>query len=80
MASNIVEHEIRHKEILQSSFDLLGEMVKFNLEAFKTFDEILVSQDKVQWCSLFVTGMMCPSQKENNYVYLFAVYKEVTVA
>ncbi|XP_041375962.1 short transient receptor potential channel 4-associated protein-like [Gigantopelta aegis] len=47
VASNIVEHEIRHKEILQSSFDLLGEMVKFNIEAFKTFDEILVSQDKL---------------------------------
>ncbi|KAK3086456.1 hypothetical protein FSP39_018709 [Pinctada imbricata] len=46
VASNIVEHEIRHKEILQSSFDLLGELVKFNVEAFKTFEEILVSQPK----------------------------------
>ena len=47
VASNIVEHEIRHKEILQSSFDLLGELVKFNIDAFKTFDTILTTQEKV---------------------------------
>lgn len=41
VASNIVEHDIRHKEILQSSFDLLGELIKFNWEAFKTFDAVL---------------------------------------
>lgn len=46
VASNIVEHEIRHKEILQSSFDLLGELIKFNIEAFKTFEEILTTQAK----------------------------------
>ncbi|XP_061163195.1 short transient receptor potential channel 4-associated protein-like isoform X1 [Saccostrea echinata] len=44
VASNIVEHEIRHKEILQSSFDLLGELIKFNVEAFRTFEEILHTQ------------------------------------
>lgn len=48
MASNIVEHEIRHKEILQSSFDLLGELIKFNWEAFKTFDSVLTTQSKVE--------------------------------
>ena len=47
VATNIVEHEIRHKEILQSSFDLLGELVKFNIEAFQTFDSIFTTQQKV---------------------------------
>jgi Trpc4-associated protein len=47
VATNIVEHEIRHKEILQSSFDLLGELVKFNIEAFRSFDEILDTAPKV---------------------------------
>ena len=42
-----MEHEIRHKEILQSSFDLLGELVKFNIEAFQTFDSIFTTQQKV---------------------------------
>lgn len=46
VATNIVEHEIRHKEILQSSFDLLGELVKFNIEAFQTFDSIFTTQQK----------------------------------
>lgn len=46
VATNIVEHEIRHKEILQSSFDLLGELVKFNIEAFRSFDEILNTTSK----------------------------------
>ncbi|KAJ8302972.1 hypothetical protein KUTeg_019368 [Tegillarca granosa] len=46
VATNIVEHEIRHKEILQSSFDLLGELIKFNIEAFKSFEEILSTQPK----------------------------------
>lgn len=37
---NIVEYEIRYKEILQSSFDLFGELIKFNVEVFKIFEEI----------------------------------------
>lgn len=52
VASNIVEHEIRHKEILQSSFDLLGELIKFNVEAFKTFEEILHTQPNVSSLAL----------------------------
>ncbi|KAL5022171.1 hypothetical protein ScPMuIL_001326 [Solemya velum] len=48
VATNIVDHDIRHKEILQSSFDLLGEMIKFNFEAFKTFDEILNTSVKLE--------------------------------
>jgi len=48
VAGNIVEHEIRHKEILQSSFDLLGELIKFNIEAFKAFDAILTTDSKFE--------------------------------
>ncbi|KAK3605673.1 hypothetical protein CHS0354_013470 [Potamilus streckersoni] len=48
VATNIVEHEIRHKEILQSSFDLLGELIKFNIEAFKTFDSIFTTPQKFE--------------------------------
>lgn len=48
IAGNIVEHDIRPKEILQSSFDLLGEMVKFNVDAFKAFDKLLNSPEKVE--------------------------------
>ncbi|BFZ19838.1 hypothetical protein BsWGS_22876 [Bradybaena similaris] len=48
VAGNIVENEIRHKEILQSSFDLLGELIKFNIEAFKAFDAILATEQKFE--------------------------------
>ena len=42
-----MEHDIRPKEILQSSFDLIGELVKFNVEAFKVFDKVLNSKERV---------------------------------
>eukprot|EP00918_Siedleckia_nematoides_P024820 GHVU01053597.1.p1 GENE.GHVU01053597.1~~GHVU01053597.1.p1 ORF type:complete len:770 (-),score=71.82 GHVU01053597.1:2839-5148(-) len=46
IAGNIVDHDIRPKEILQSSFDLLGELVKFNVEAFRAFDKVLCTKAK----------------------------------
>ncbi|XP_074645755.1 short transient receptor potential channel 4-associated protein-like [Tubulanus polymorphus] len=46
VAGNIVENDIRPKEILQSSFDLLGELIKFNIEAFKKFDRLLDTDAK----------------------------------
>lgn len=49
IAGNILEHSIRPKEILQSSFDLMGELVKFNYDAFSTFDKVLNSEAKVGW-------------------------------
>lgn len=48
IAGNMVEYDIRPKEILQSSFDLLGELVKFNCEAFKSFDKVLNTKTKVR--------------------------------
>jgi len=47
IASNIVDHDVRPKEILQSSFDLLGELVKFNIEAFREFAKVLNTQARV---------------------------------
>lgn len=48
IANNIIDQDIRPKEILQSSFDLLGELVKFNVEAFKAFDKVLDSHEKAE--------------------------------
>ena len=42
-----MENDIRPKEILQSSFDLLGELSKFNVEAFRCFDQVLDTDVKV---------------------------------
>ncbi|KAK2149750.1 hypothetical protein LSH36_438g02046 [Paralvinella palmiformis] len=48
IASNIVDHDVRPKEILQSSFDLLGELVKFNIEAFREFAKVLNTQARME--------------------------------
>ena len=49
IAGNIVDHDIRPKEILQSSFDLLGELIKFNIEAFRLFEKVFVTKAKVSF-------------------------------
>ena len=38
LVDHITSEELKPKEILQSSFDLLGELMKFNPFAFKRFD------------------------------------------
>ena len=55
-----MEHDIRHKEILQSSFDLLGELVKFNWDAFRTFDAILGSSDLKEDVSPSLSSVLSP--------------------
>lgn len=46
VASNLVNNDVRQKEIRQSSFDLLGELVKFNGEAFYHFDKVINTDQK----------------------------------
>ncbi|CAH1779910.1 unnamed protein product [Owenia fusiformis] len=46
ISSNIIDHDIRPKEILQSSFDLLGELIKFNIDSFRAFDKVLDTDAK----------------------------------
>ena len=47
VTSNIISTDIGLKEILQSSFDLLGELVKFNFDAFKVFEKVFDTNEKV---------------------------------
>lgn len=47
IAGNLVDHDIRPKEILQSSFDLLGELCKFNADAFNNFEKVLSNSERV---------------------------------
>ena len=48
---HITSDELKPKEILQSSFDLLGELMKFNPFAFKRFDQV-ISDKQVSKCDL----------------------------
>lgn len=47
MAGSLVSLGVRQKEVLQSSFDLLGELVKFNVRAFRQLDKVLSTEAKV---------------------------------
>lgn len=46
VAGNLIENDVRPKEILQSSFDLLGELIKFNLDAFRQFEKVVCTEAK----------------------------------
>ncbi|XP_028410045.1 short transient receptor potential channel 4-associated protein-like [Dendronephthya gigantea] len=41
LVQHICSKEMKTKEVLQSSFDLLGELMKFNYIAFKEFNEVI---------------------------------------
>ena len=47
ITANIINTDMRLKEILQSSFDLLGELVKFNYDAFIVFETVLNTEERV---------------------------------
>nr|XP_006817993.1 PREDICTED: short transient receptor potential channel 4-associated protein-like [Saccoglossus kowalevskii] len=41
---HMIDNDVKSKEILQSSFDLLGELMKFNVNAFKRFNKLITSE------------------------------------
>merc|ERR1712059_160976 len=53
--------EVRQKETIQSSFDLLGEMVKFNFDACKQMDTILNSESKLKKGMIMVNNNLIDS-------------------
>ncbi|XP_029466793.1 short transient receptor potential channel 4-associated protein isoform X2 [Rhinatrema bivittatum] len=44
----IIDSECKSRDVLQSYFDLLGELMKFNIDAFKKFNKYVNSEDKFQ--------------------------------
>lgn len=43
----MLDSDERPKEILQSGFDLLAELIKFNIEAFKIVEDVLRTPEMV---------------------------------
>ena len=39
---------MKTKEVLQSSFDLLGELMKFNYLAFKEFNDVVTESEVIK--------------------------------
>ncbi|XP_074868176.1 short transient receptor potential channel 4-associated protein isoform X3 [Carettochelys insculpta] len=44
----IVDSECKSRDVLQSYFDLLGELMKFNIDAFKRFNKYINTDEKFQ--------------------------------
>lgn len=44
----IVDSECKSRDVLQSYFDLLGELMKFNVDAFKRFNKYINTEAKVR--------------------------------
>ena len=60
-ASLIQTETVRQKETIQSSFDLLGEMVKFNFDACKQMDAILNNESKLKKGMIMVNNNLIDS-------------------
>ena len=60
-ASLIATETVRQKETIQSSFDLLGEMVKFNFDACKQMDSILNTEAKLKKGMIMVNNNLIDS-------------------
>ncbi len=43
----IIDSGCKSHDVLQSYFDLLGELMKFNIDAFKRFDKYVNTEEKV---------------------------------
>ncbi|KAG8181763.1 hypothetical protein JTE90_018071 [Oedothorax gibbosus] len=58
VVQNLITSNIRHKEVLQSSFDLLGELVKFNVKAFMDLNTHVVSTARRKLLSLMNSSLV----------------------
>lgn len=47
----IIDSGCTSRDVLQSYFDLLGELMKFNIDAFKRFNKYVNTPEKVQFCT-----------------------------
>jgi len=61
ITASLIQTEVRQKETIQSSFDLLGEMVKFNFDACKQMDSILNSEPKLKKGMIMVNNNLIDS-------------------
>lgn len=70
---HIVDGDTKSKDTLQSSFDLLGEVMKFNAEAFKQFNESV--QDETQF-EKFLSVMTSNIVDSNMFIRCIALSYE----
>lgn len=55
----IIDSECKSRDVLQSYFDLLGELMKFNIDAFRRFNKYVNTEEKVsEMCSLLYSRLI----------------------
>ena len=47
LVTHLINESLQTKDIIQSSFDLLGELMKFNASGYKQFNECIESTSQV---------------------------------
>ena len=65
------EHRTIQHEIIQSSFDLLGEMIKFNADACQQLNTILNTEAKLKKTMLLINDNLIDSNMFIRYDRLF---------
>ncbi|XP_067142158.1 short transient receptor potential channel 4-associated protein-like isoform X2 [Centruroides vittatus] len=61
VVGNLIASNIKQREVLQSSFDLLGELVKFNHQAFHHLDKVLNSEARQKKLLSLMSGSLVDS-------------------
>ncbi|CAL4065714.1 unnamed protein product, partial [Meganyctiphanes norvegica] len=63
LAGSLLQSELgpAQKEVLQSTFDLLGELLKFNVEAYKKLDSIISTETREKRLFRLVTHNLVDS-------------------
>jgi len=61
ITASLIATDARQKETIQSSFDLLGEMVKFSYDACKQMDSILNTESKLKKAMIMVNNNLIDS-------------------
>ena len=71
LTSGIINTEHRtnlRREIIQSSFDLLGEIIKFNIDACEELDAILTTEAKLKKTMLLINDNLVDSNMFIRYI------------
>ena len=71
LTTGIINTEHRtnlRREIIQSSFDLLGEIIKFNIDACEELDAILTTEAKLKKTMLLINDNLVDSNMFIRYI------------
>uniref|UniRef100_UPI00358E29B9 short transient receptor potential channel 4-associated protein-like n=1 Tax=Myxine glutinosa TaxID=7769 RepID=UPI00358E29B9 len=69
----IIDHESHTRDILQSSFDLLSELMKFNMKAFQKFYKCVATEERF---GVFMQQVNSSLQDSNRFIRCVALSRK----